>query len=498
MGRRGAAAPSERHPNIIFVMTDDHCTQAMSCYGSRVNQTPNIDRLADEGMRFVNCFCTNAICAPSRAVILTGKHSHINGVTTNAHRFDGMQTTYPKLLQQIGYQTAMIGKWHLKSDPTGFDHWEVLIGQGPYYNPTMIFNGQRRKHTGYTTDIITDQALAWLEEGRDGERPFLLMCQHKAPHRNWQPGPHHLTMYDDVTIPEPPTLFDDWAGRGSAAAQQEMTIARHLSDFDLKLDPPQDLTPEQRAAWDAAYNPKNEAFRRARLSGRELLRWKYQRFVKDYLRCVASVDDNVGRLLNYLDQTGLARDTIVVYTSDQGWYLGDHGWYDKRWMYEESLRMPLLVRWPAVVAPNSVSSALCQNLDLAETFVDAAGATIPADMQGRSLLPLFRTRTPSDWRQSIYYHYYEHPGVHNVQRHDGVRTDRYKLIHYYRLNEWELFDLRKDPDEMQNVYANASYSGVVTELKTELERLRKQYDVTDAADREYDQLLQARKKRSEK
>jgi len=493
-GHRDPAALTEQPPNIIFIMADDHCTQAMSCYGSRVNQTPNIDRLAREGMRFDNCLCTNAICAPSRAVILTGKHSHINGVATNADRFDGAQTTYPKLLQRVGYQTAMIGKWHLKSDPTGFDHWEVLIGQGPYYNPTMIQNGERRRHTGYTTDIITDQALAWLKSVRNARQPFMLMCQHKAPHRNWQPGPNHLTLYDDVDIPEPPTLFDDWAGRGSAATKQEMTIARHLSDFDLKLDPPGNLTPEQRATWDAAYDPKNDAFRKAQLSGRELVRWKYQRYVKDYLRCVASVDDNIGRLLDHLDRAGLARNTIVIYTSDQGWYLGEHGWYDKRWMYEESLRMPLLVRWPAVVSAGSVNSDLCQNLDFAETLLDAAGATIPADMQGRSLLPLLQGRSPRDWRSSIYYHYYEHPGCHNVQRHEGVRTDRYKLVHFYRLNEWELYDLHKDPDEMQSVYADPAYAHVMVKLKAELARLRKRYKVTGAADREYDQLTESRQK----
>ncbi|UCG17810.1 MAG: sulfatase-like hydrolase/transferase [Phycisphaerales bacterium] len=494
--RRGPGAGQRRPPNIIFIMSDDHCAQAMSCYGSRVNRTPNIDRLADEGMRFDNCFCTNAICAPSRAVILTGKHSHINGVATYAHRFDGAQTTFPKVLQQVGYQTAMVGKWHLKSDPTGFDYWDVLIGQGPYYNPTMICNGERRDHTGYTTDIITDRALAWLESGRDAGRPFMLMCHHKAPHRNWQPGPDHLTLYDDVDIPEPPTLFDDWSGRGRAATQQEMTIARHLTPADLKLKPPADLTAEQRAAWDAAYNPKNEAFEKAQLSGRELVRWKYQRYVKDYLRCVASVDDNIGRLLGSLDRAGLARNTIVVYTSDQGWYLGEHGWYDKRWMYEESLRMPLLVRWPAAVQAGCVNRSLCQNLDFAETFLDVAGARIPGDMQGRSLLPLLRGRAPRDWRSSVYYRYYEQPGYHNVQRHEGVRTERYKLIHFYRLGEWELYDLSKDPDEMRSVYADPAYADEVAQLKAELARLRKRYRVTDAADREYDQLLELRKKKS--
>ncbi len=492
--RRSATANRDRPPNIIFIMTDDHCTQAMSCYGSRVNRTPNIDRLAKEGMRFDSCFCTNAICAPSRAVILTGKHSHLNGVTTNAHSFDGTQTTFPKLLQQGGYQTAMIGKWHLKDDPTGFDYWDVLVGQGPYYNPTMIRNGERHKHTGYTTDIITDKALAWLDEGRDDARPFMLMCQHKAPHRNWQPGPKHLTMYDDTTIPEPPTLFDDWSGKGSAAPKQEMTIAEHLSRFDLKLDPPGGLTPEQRAAWDAAYGPKNEAFEKAKLTGPELVRWKTQRYMKDYLRCVASVDDNIGRLLDYLDRSGLADNTMVVYTSDQGWFLGEHGWYDKRWMYEESLRMPLLVRWPAAIKAGSVNDDLCQNLDFAETFLAAAGARVPADMQGASLLPLLRSRTPGDWRQSVYYRYYEHPGVHNVQRHEGVRTDRYKLIHFYRSGEWEFYDLHEDPDEMRNAYADPAHAAVVADLKAELVRLRQVYGVTEAADREYDELLEGRAK----
>jgi arylsulfatase A-like enzyme len=312
----------------------------------------------------------------------------------------------------------------------------------------------------------------------------MIMCQFKSPHRNWQPSPNHLMLYDGVKIPEPATLFDDWSGRGSAAPMQEMTIAQHLSDFDLKLEPPGNLNEEQRAAWDAAYDAKNDAFRESQLSGEELTRWKYQRYVKDYLRCVASVDENVGRLLEYLDTAGLARNTIVIYTSDQGWYLGEHGWYDKRWMYEESLRMPLLIRWPAVIGAGSVNDDLCQNLDFAETMLDAAGAPIPAAMQGRSLVPLLQGRAPRDWRQSVYYHYYEHPGVHNVQRHEGVRTDRHKLIHFYRLGEWELYDLVEDSDELQNVYADPAYGDVVSELKAELVRLRRCYGVPNAADRE--------------
>jgi arylsulfatase A-like enzyme len=466
-------------PNILFVFTDDHCTQALSAYGSKINKTPHMDRLAREGMLFRNCFVTNAICGPSRAVILTGKHSHLNGFTRNGNTFDGAQQTFPKLLQQAGYQTAIIGKWHLRSAPTGFDHYEVLIGQGPYYNPPMKRNGQRVQHTGYTTDIITDLALDWLKEGRDPAKPFLLMCQHKAPHRNWQPGPKHLTKYDDVTIPEPDTLFDDASGRGSAAKEQEMTIAHHLSDHDLKLNTQKGLTAEQQAEWDQAYEPKNEAFRQAKLEGQDLVRWKYQRYVKDYLRCVASVDENLGRVLQYLDDSGLADNTVVVYSSDQGWYLGDHGWYDKRWMYEESLRTPLLVRWPGVVQPGSENSDLTSNLDFAQTFLEIAGVPPPADMQGASLVPLLKGETPDDWRTSVYYHYYEYPAAHMVRRHYGVRTDRYKLIHFYGLGEWELYDLEKDPDELQNVYADPAYADKIAALKKELTRLRELYKVPD-------------------
>ena len=474
------AAAQPKRPNVIFVFTDDHASHAISAYGSRINKTPHLDRLAKEGMLFRNCFCTNSICAPSRAVILTGKHSHLNGVIDNIVSFDGSQQTFPKLLQGTGYQTAMIGKWHLKSDPTGFDHWMILYGQGTYYNPVFKTAAGDKKYTGYTTDIITDQVLDWLKDGRDKSKPFVVMYQHKAPHREWAPGPDHLTMYDDVTIPEPPSLFDDWSGRTSAAKRQTMTIERHMNDIDLKFKPPGNLTPEQLAKWNAAYCPKNEAFKKMNLQGKELVQWKYQRYIKDYLRCVASVDDNMGRLLKYLDESGLAKDTVVIYSSDQGFYLGDKGWYDKRWMYEESFRMPLIVRWPGVVKPGSENRDLVQNLDFAETFLDMAGAKIPADMQGRSLVPLLKGETPKDWRNSVYYHYYEWYGpgtVHDVQRHYGVRTQRHKLIHYYLINEWELFDLENDPNEMRSVYDAPAYAGVVKELKAELERLRTQYQL---------------------
>ncbi|MEX1097074.1 MAG: sulfatase [Planctomycetales bacterium] len=477
-GSRDALA-ADRPPNILFIFTDDHASHAISVYGSNINQTPHIDRLATEGMLFRNCFCTNSICGPSRAVILTGKHSHLNGFRSNDERFDGSQQTFPKLLQQAGYQTALIGKWHLASTPTGFDYWQILPGQGQYYNPPMNDNAQRVKHTGYATDIVTDITLEYLDKKRDRDKPFLVMCQHKAPHREWMPGPEHLTLYDDAEIPEPPTLFDDYSGRGPAAKQQEMTIANHLSQNDLKLSKPYGLNEEQLEKWNAAYGPKNEAFRQANLQGDDLVRWKYQRYIKDYLRCIASVDDNIGRLLKYLDDSGLAENTIVIYSSDQGFYLGDHGWYDKRWMYEESLRMPLIVRWPGKVKPRSVNTDLVQNLDFAETFLEAAGVAVPADMQGASLVPLLEGKTPADWRKSVYYHFYEFPGVHAVRRHCGVRTDRHKLIHFYNLDEWELFDLEQDPHELKSVYDDPAYADVVARLKAELKRLQAHYRVPD-------------------
>lgn len=460
-------------------MADDHGWQAISVYGSNRNATPHIDRIANQGVRFDRAFVTNSICAPSRAVILTGLHSHLNGVMTNAEVFDGSQTTFPKLLGDVGYSTAMIGKWHLKSRPTGFDHYEVLIGQGPYYNPPMIRDGEEVEHHGYTTDIITDLAIDWLHEGRDPGKPFLMMVQHKAPHRNWMPGPDHLHDFEDGDLPEPATLFDDYADNASPAAAQEMTIAHHLNRHDLKLDPQRRLDADQQAVWDEAYAPKNAEFEQANLSGDDLVRWKYQRYAKDYLRCVQSVDDNVGRLLDELDAMGLAENTIVVYTSDQGWYLGEHGWYDKRWMYEESFRTPLLVRWPGVVEPGSVNTDLVQNLDFAPTFLDAAGVQPPVHMQGRSMVDVLAGRTPADWRGSVYYHYYEHPGVHNVARHDGVRTATLKLIHFYDTDEWELYDLAADPDELVNLYGQPGTEEATASLKAELVKLRAQYAVTD-------------------
>ena len=474
-----AARAAPDRPNILFIMTDDHASHAISAYGSRINTTPNLDRLATQGMRFTNCFVTNSICGPCRATILTGKYNHLNGFVRNGNTFDGTQQTFPKLLRQAGYQTAVVGKWHLKSEPTGFDYWNVLIGQGPYYNPRMKTEQGITRHVGYTTDIITDFALDFLKNRRDKSKPFMLMYQHKAPHRNWQPSPKHLRLFDDVTIPEPDDLFDDYSGRSRAVYLQKMTIREHLTPNDLKFTVPRNLNDGQRAAWEAAYGPKNEAFRAANLTGTDLVRWKYQRYIKDYLRCIASVDDNVGRVLDYLDAEGLTENTVVVYTSDQGFYLGDHGWYDKRWMYEESLRTPLLVRWPGVIKPQSINNDFVLNLDFAETFLELAGARVPDDMQGRSLVPLFEGRRPADWRTSMYYRYYEFPGPHSVRQHYGVRTQRYKLMYFYNLDEWELFDLRVDPGEMRSVHENPVYASVLDDMKAKLVRLKKYYKDED-------------------
>ncbi len=488
------AAPAARptRPNVVFIFSDDHATQAISAYGSRINTTPNIDRIGAEGMRFDRCYCTNSICGPSRAVILTGKHSHLNGFRQNGNRFDGSQQTFPKLLQGAGYQTAVIGKWHLGSDPTGFDYSDVLRGQGHYYNTPFSKNGGKFEvQEGYVTDVITDKTLTWLkgEDGaRDAAKPFFLMFQHKAPHREWEPGPDHLTMYDDVTIPEPDSLFDDYdgyPGRSDAARQQDMTISQTMTASDLKLTPTKRrrMNDAQWAAWQAAYGPKNEAFEKANLTGRDLVRWKYQRYIKDYLRCVAGVDDAIGEVMDYLDESGLAENTIVIYSSDQGFYLGEHGWFDKRFMYEESYKMPLLVKWPGVTAPGSVNERLVSNLDFAETFLEIAGAEIPADMQGVSLVPLLKGEDPADWRDALYYHYYEfNPDrrtVHAVRRHNGVQTDRYKLIHFYNIDQYELFDLKSDPQEMRSVAADPAYAETLKGLKGKLKTLTKQYEVPD-------------------
>ena len=470
----------EDAPNILFIFTDDHALNALSAYGgplAKVAPTPHLDRIAEEGMIFRHCLVSNSICAPSRAVILTGKYSHLNGQLTNKEVFDGSQQTVSKLLQKAGYQTAIVGKWHLKSTPTGFDHFEVLKGQGQYYNPMLITNGRNVKHIGYTTDVITDQALKWLKQ-RDGNKPFFLMTQHKAPHGRWEPALRHLKTFDGIKIPEPPTLFDDYSGRSSAPAGHKMGIADHMGPHRLMFRYSSKFTPEQLKVFDGHFRPRNEAFEKANLTGRERTRWHYQRYIRNYLRCVKAVDENVGRMLAYLDETGLNKNTVVIYSSDQGFWLGEHGWFDKRWMYEESLHTPLLVRWPNLVKPRSKNVNLVSNLDFAQTFLDIAGADQPQDMQGSSLLPLLRGKTPTDWRKTHYYHYYE-AGGHGVPHHYGVTDGRSKLIRFpdEKLDAWEFFDLKKDPQEMNSLYSDSKYAKTIAGMKRELVRLRKHYKV---------------------
>ena len=476
-----AAAASA--PNIVFIFSDDHAYQAISAYGDsrHLLDTPNIDRLAKQGMRFDRCLVTNSICGPARATILTGKYSHLNGFPNNTNStFDGAQLTFPKLLQKAGYQTALIGKWHLGSDPTGFDFWQILPGQGVYYNPPMIKMGERVTVPGYVTDIIGDLSLEWLKQ-RDKTKPFLLMSQHKAPHREWAPPLRHLGFDQDRVYPEPPTLFDDYSGRGLAEHDQDMTIAKTFTERDAKLELPAGISPEQRQAWDAYYEPRNAKFRAANLTGQDLVRWRYQRYMHDYLATVKAVDENVGRVLDYLEQEGLADNTIVVYASDQGFYLGEHGWFDKRWIFEESVRTPLLVRWPGATKAGSSTSALVSNLDFAETFLELAGVPVPAEMQGRSLRPLLHGERPADWRTAFYYQYFEYPAPHRVRPHYGVVTDRYKLVHFEGLGEayWELFDREQDPQELRSVYGEPAYAARVAGLKKELTRLRVELKVPE-------------------
>jgi arylsulfatase A-like enzyme len=482
-------------PNVLFIFTDDHAPHAISAYGSKLIETPNLDRIAKEGMTFERCYVTNSICAPSRAVILSGRHSFHNGQMTNGDVFDGSQVTFPKLLRKAGYSTALIGKWHLKSDPTGFDRYEVLYGQGSYYNPRMKKDGKEVKHVGYTTDIITDLSLKWLKEERDPDKPFMLMSQHKAPHGRWEPALRHLGDLDDVKIPEPKTLFDDYAGRTSSAREHKMGILEHLGDGRLMLKYSSKFTPEQFKVFDGYFRPRNESFlaKRDSMSKQELTRWHYQRWIRNYLLCTKAVDENVGRLLKYLDDSGLAKNTVVIYSSDQGFYLGDHGWFDKRWMYEFSYRMPLLVRWPGVVKPRSKNHDLTSNLDFAQTFLDLAQTKADSKMQGTSLVPLFKGDRPSDWRKSLYYHYHE-GGGHGVARHEGVKTERHKLIHFYEKDEWELFDLRKDPDEMKSVYGDPDHAKVQARLLKELERLKKEYEVPEIVYKSHKEIQGAKRK----
>lgn len=491
---------ADKRPNILFIFTDDHAPHSISAYDGwlkKVRATPTIDKLAAEGMLFVNSFCTNSICGPSRAVIQTGKHSHKNGFMNNGNSFDWDQQTFPKLLQNAGYQTAIYGKSHLKGEPQGFDSWTVLPGQGLYYNPDFITPEGKVTIEGYCTDLVTDMAVEFLEEKRDDDKPFMLMVQHKAPHRNWMPALRHLDLYDNVVLPEPDTLFDNWSDNSSAAPNQELEVDRHMHiNFDLFVDLTPDfedptpgkpadrsawnnmkrMTPEQLKVWREAYGPRDAALHTANLKGKDLVRWKYQRYAKNYLRSLKGVDESVARLQTTLAELDLDENTVVIYSSDQGFYIGDHGWFDKRWMYEESLKMPFIVKWPGTVKPGSRNHNLIQNLDYAETFLEMAGAPIPDDMQGASLVPLLKGEKPTDWRKSIYYHYYEYPSVHMIPRHYGIRNQRYKLMHFYQFDEWEFYDLKEDPDELVNLYNDPEYARRIQRAKKDLKALQKDYE----------------------
>ena len=479
-------------PNILFIMSDDHAYQALSAYGHGLNQTPNIDRLAEEGALFTRACVGNSISAPSRATLLTGMHSHVHGKVDNRKPFNWDQPSFPKLMQANGYQTAMIGKIHLDGIPQGFDFSMVLPGQGQYYNPDFLVDGERIRIEGYCTDIITDLTLDWLKNKRDSDKPFMLMYHQKAPHRNWQPAPEYLDLYEDINYEPPANFFDNYEGRGSAAREQEMEIAGHARwghDFKFLVDPNGDttdiaaqlrrFTPEQREQWLSAYTPKNEAMKAANLTGRDLALWKFNRYIKDYLRTIKSVDDGVGEVLDWLEENGLAENTIVIYTSDQGFFLGEHGWFDKRFMYEESFRTPLLVRYPKEIKAGTKIDKLVQNIDFAPTFLDYAGIEIPAEMQGESFRHLVSGRSKK-WRDAVFYSYYEFPAEHMVKRHYGIATERYKLMHfYYDVDEWEMYDLKTDPSEMKNIYNDRAYSKVRQELHKRLDQIREYYGDSD-------------------
>jgi arylsulfatase A-like enzyme len=469
------AAP--RRPNVLFIFTDDHAQHAISAYGSKVNQTPHLDRIAATGARFTNSFVTNSICTPSRATLLTGQYSHMNGVPV-FNRFDGSRDTLAKRMQAAGYHTGVIGKWHLGSDPTGFDRWIVLPGQGVYRDPTFLVPGGTLAIEGHCTEVITDLGLEFLRT-RPTEKPFFLMLHHKAPHREWTPDDRNRAKFAGTAFPEPGTLFDDYATRPAALPENEQTIARDLTRRDLKLEPPAGLDPKEKQRW-LGEKPMEVEVDGKLLRGDDLVRWKYQRFMQDYLACVQGVDDGVGTVLDWLDAEGLADDTIVIYTADNGWYLGDLGLYDKRFMYEPGLRVPLLIRGPGIEA-GITPDQIVANIDLAPTMLDLAGLPVPESMQGRSLAPLLRGQRPSDWRASVYYRYYDDPGGHNTRAHYGVRTATHKLIHYWTKNAWELYDLVRDPTEQHNLLFDESEArspavvALFAELKAELERLQKQY-----------------------
>ena len=488
-----SAAAQEKY-NVVYIMTDDHTAQMMSCYDNRYVETPNLDRIANDGVRFVNSFVANSLSGPSRACMLTGKHSHANGFTSNVYDvFDGSQQTMPKLFQAAGYQTVMIGKWHLISDPTGFDFWNIVPGQGDYYNPEFInMDGSRTQHKGYMTNIVTDKAIDWMENKRDKNRPFLLFIHHKACHRNWLPELKYLSLYEDKTFPLPETFYDDYEGRPAAKAQ-EMSIASNL-DMDLAYDVKvmdanvtTRLTPNylsmigrldshERAIYDQFYDSIAIDFRARKLSGNALTEYKYQRYMRDYAKVLKTLDDNVGRTLDYLRDAGLLENTLVVYTSDQGFYMGEHGWFDKRFMYEESFRTPLVMRLPNGLSKRGDIPQMVQNIDYAPTFLDLCGIPVPEDMHGVSMLPLLRGELPKNWRDALYYHFHEFPAEHAVKRHYGVRTDRYTLIHFYEdIDVWELYDLQNDPQQLHNIYGQPGTEKITKRLKKRLVKLQEEY-----------------------
>ncbi|WOF44616.1 sulfatase [Sphingopyxis indica] len=500
----GVASAKEQpapRPNIVYIMSDDHAYQAISAYGSALSKlapTPNIDRIAKNGAVFTRSFVGNSLCGPSRATMLTGRQSNAHGFTQNGQHFDNSSWVWPRALAQAGYTTAMFGKWHINGTPKGigFDDWKVLDDQGEYYNPDIITPKGRSIVAGYTTDLITDYSLDWLKNGRDKSKPFAILIHHKAAHRNFMPALRHITKYQGVTFPVPANYFDDYKGRKAAAAQ-EMNIYRDMYEgHDLKMTVAKGsarlrynrwpgafdrMTHDQQAQWDAAMQADNDKMNAANLSGRDLALWKYQRYMQQYLGTIAAVDEGVGKVLDYLEESGLAKNTVVIYTSDQGFYLGEHGWFDKRFMYEESLRTPFLIQYPGHIRPGTKIAAPIQNIDYAPTFLDLAGVKGPDTIQGRSLVPLFGGRTPANWRKDIYYHYYEFPGFHSVRAHYGMRDDRYKLIRFYSddINAWEFYDLKRDPHEMHNRIDDPAMQGRIAAMKTRLVALRRQYGDSD-------------------
>lgn len=504
-------SPTKGRPNIVFIMSDDHAYQAISAYSHKLTQTPHIDRIAREGMLFNNACVTNSICAPSRAVILTGKHSHLNGKIDNNFPFDTTNVTFPQILQANGYQTAMFGKLHFGNTPKGFDEFKILPGQGDYYNPDFITKKQGRiKLTGYVTDLITDLTLQWLQNDRDKDKPFFLAYLHKAPHREWLPAERHYREFIGKTFPEPTTLFDNYEGRGRASKEAEMNLLTHMNwAGDSKIFPenmkklgiaeshPYDIrnyngtvgrmTPEQRKVWDEVYGKMNQDFiqKYPAMTEKDKMKWRYQRYMQDYLGCIAAVDEGVGKVLDFLKQNGLEENTIVVYTSDQGFYLGEHGWFDKRFIFDESFKTPLLIKWPGVIKAGSKNTQMVQNLDFAPTFLAAAGIKPPADMQGESLLPILKGQG-KNFREAAYYHYYEYPSVHMVKRHYGIVTQKYKLVHFYHdIDEWELYDRTADKNEMKNVYDDPKYAKIRAELHKKLAALRVKYKDSEALDKMY-------------